>query len=250
MAARVRSSERHILIWIMVVFLLAYGISFVITYTRQRVPRTDTIRRPVIHWMAPVTPVRRTEPHYAVAEMFDPSLLSLPNQRGFSGALWQHESSPTHRDLPPALDLAYGSPPTNQPLPVLLARPALPDLLRQTVRAMPPPTETLELAHAVAGTQSVVFAEGPLANWPVLEQPPLPVLHREAAVRPTIVRVAVNRAGVPLYVTLHRSSGDEAADAQAVQLAREMAFVPRTALNTPTLTWGWLQFQWHTVAGN
>jgi TonB family protein len=250
MAARVRSTERHILIWMIVVFLLAYGISFIITYTRTRVPRADTVRRPVVHWMAPMAPVRQTEPHYATAEMFDPSLLSLPNRHGFSSALWQHAAAAEHRDLPPVLALAYGAPPTNFAVPVLLARAALPDLLRQTISALPSAAEPLELEPVVAGTQSVIHAEGPLADWPVLQQPDLPVLKRDGAVRPTVVRMAVNSAGVPLYVTLHRSSGDETVDAQALQLAREVAFVPRQALDATALTWGWLRFQWHTVAGN
>jgi TonB family protein len=250
MAARVRSAERHILIWIIVVFLLAYGISFVVTYTRQRAPRADTIRRPVVHWMAPLTPARRTEPHYATAEMFDPSLLSLPHRHGFSRALWQHAVAAEHRDLPPTLDLAYGTPPTNLSLPVLLTRTALPDLLRQTVSALPAATETLALEPIVAGTQSVVRAEGPLADWPFLQPPDLPVHKRDSALRPTVVRVAVNSAGAPLYVTLHRSSGDEAVDAQALELAQAVAFVPRQAPGAAAMTWGWLRFQWHTAAGN
>jgi hypothetical protein len=234
----------------MVAFMVAYAINAIVAYTRKRVPRADTIRRPTVYWMAPQRPDRQTEPQYAAAELFDPSLLSLPNRHGFSGALWQHTATPAQRDLPPTIALAYGQSPTNLSLPVLLDRPPLTELVRQNAGGPSAGTGILELEPAAAGTQSVVRAEGALADWPLLQSPELPLLQRDTALRPTLVRVAVTSAGTTLYACLFRSSGDDAVDAQALQWAHEVTFVPRQAPGAAALTWGWLRFQWRTVAGN
>jgi hypothetical protein len=231
-SARPRLNERQVLLWIMIGFVLAYGGAFLLVATRARAARADTTPRPMVRWLAHPT---------RVAELMDPTLLALPNAHGFSGKLWQHGESATHRMQPATVELAYWSPAATNLLPVLLEQPTLPALLRATIHGVAAGTELLPVEPLPVVTQSLAQVEGDLAGRAILRQPVLPALTREAALRPTVVRVGVGEDGTVRYALLHRSCGDEATDAQAVQWAREFVFEPATGL-----AWGWVRFAWQT----
>lgn len=239
-STRSRLSERQVLLWIMIGFVLAYGGAFLLVATRGRAPRADTVQRPVVRWMRPT----EHAPRALAADLMDPTLLSLPNAHGFSGKLWRHEEAATHRIQPSVVELAYWSPVATNPVPVLLEQPALTALLRAAVNGIAAETELLPVERLAAITQSVVQVEGDLAGRVLFRQPALPALTREAALRPAVVRVGVGGDGTVRYALVHRSCGDEATDAQAVQLAREFVFQPQ--VGAAALVWGWLRFEWCT----
>jgi TonB family protein len=65
--------------------------------------------------------------------------------------------------------------------------------------------------------------------------------------RPTQVRVAVAADGTVHYAVLHRPTGNEAADAEALRFARALRFAPRQDTDAAGLTWGLVRFLWATA---
>jgi TonB family protein len=60
------------------------------------------------------------------------------------------------------------------------------------------------------------------------------------------VRVAAAPDGRVRYVALDRSSGNDAADAQALGFARLLQFEPTSSTDPLALTWGVVKFYWAT----
>lgn len=218
---------------------------------------------------APVTPRRVSHPlrflqvpDSLVARLLtelplsEPTLFALPNPYGFSGAAWLKIFPLDHRlyewNEPPLwLSLKLGQmgegflqfARTNRPAPWEVAdKPA-------------PEVAALELpVPGIVVTQSALRVEGELAKRPLVSAPVLPPWpHTDVLVR-TTVQVVVNAAGYPITATvLGPGSGSKAADAAALELAREVRFQPlrqngpEGSLNAGKTTLGNLIFDWHTV---
>ena len=104
-----------------------------------------------------------------------------------------------------------------------------------------------ELPEApISINESVYRVLGTLENRSVVTAPSLSTINSLASLMPTQVRVGVNPDGLVLYALLDRSSGDDAVDAQALDIARQFRFEAEHVNNTPPLTWGVLRFLWAT----
>ncbi len=246
-APRIRFAERHVLLWILVVFLVTYGLAFLFVALRHRVERADTIQRPTVHWM----PAQRLSSQQFYAELMDPSLLSLPNLNGYSRHLWQRSAPAQHRSLAPGVELAYLEPRPAAPVATLLPQAPLAEALRSTV--VKPVTAPMDLPAGPAlepvtfATQSVFHVAGPLADRLVTLRPPLVTVVVPVALRSTRVRIGVSADGTVRYATLQRSSSNEGVDAQAIALAREIRFEPQNRPDEHDIIWGVVRFQWATT---
>ncbi|HVM63198.1 MAG TPA: hypothetical protein VMV72_20225 [Verrucomicrobiae bacterium] len=222
----------------MILFIRFSGVSLVTTnrevpqvYFRPT-PRQDPLSVPV--------------PADVVAEVFDPSLMSLPSVHGFSERLWARKIDAKQRDLgwdQPAAFLGVTIPgmpaPLLQPVPVdqavVTAAEKIPALSEEA-------SDSEALAPPMSVNQSVVRILGPLGDRSVTFTPPLPTVN--SAVPPTQVRVGVDAGGLVLYTMLERSSGDDSVDGRALDLAKQFRFESARDGNASTMTWGVLRFLW------
>ena len=195
---------------------------------------------------------------YRLADLQDPSLMSLPNPHGFSAPLWQRTapaaSLPEHPAPAPAF-LETDIPRQERPL---LAPPALADAARTSAArssvaftdmpttdtgAEDPPTTALDCS-------SMEINHG-LEQLRLLTVPAPPTIPSETPLRPTHTRLAVAADGTVRYAMIERSSGSENADAQALRIVRALRFAPRLADDFSSggrLTWGAARFVWATRA--
>src|SRR5947207_2763304 len=82
--SRFRITERQVLLLIMAASILAYiAAIFVVTY-RQKGQQPDLSRPARVRWMNPQAAQRAPDIRYIIADLLDPSLMSLPNAHGFS----------------------------------------------------------------------------------------------------------------------------------------------------------------------
>ncbi|MCX7886756.1 MAG: hypothetical protein N3B01_05805, partial [Verrucomicrobiae bacterium] len=88
---QLRVSERQTLHMILAVCLIGVLSAFVVVFVRRQSPAPPMARYPLARWISP----RATEAHdwrIRIAELDDPSLMSLPHPRAFSAALWQRQA--------------------------------------------------------------------------------------------------------------------------------------------------------------
>lgn len=242
------------MLWILAGCIVAFGSMFLffrvsgvsLTTNSREVPRINFMPTPR------QDPLLAPGPSYIVAEMFDPSLMSLPSPHGFSQHAWTRRIEATQRDLgwnqqPAFLGVTLpGVPaPLLQPVPVdaaVLAATEKPPALSEESSDNEP------LGASFSINQSVYRVLGALENRGVAYVPSLPTINSSAPLMPTQVRVAANPDGLILYALLYRSSGDDGVDAQALDIARQFRFEAEHASGTPPLTWGVLRFLWATQA--
>jgi len=189
---------------------------------------------------------------YVVADVFDPSLMSLPSPHGFSQHAWTRRIEATQRDLgwnqqPAFLGVTLpGVPaPLLQPVPVEAAvwtATEKPSALSEESNDNEP------LGASFSINQSVYRVLGALENRGVAYEPSLPTINSPAPLMPTQIRVAANPDGLILYALLNRSSGDDGVDAEGLDIARQFRFEAEHTSGTPPLTWGVLRFLWATQA--
>jgi TonB family protein len=246
---RFRVTERQVLLLLMAASLFTYGAIFLLSGFRRRLegpPRTS--QPPRVFWMPAGATASETQPAYFMARYFDPSLMTLPSAHGYSRALWQRRANDTRPTFDPPVELALLEPVAAGEMPVLLAQPPLPLAVQATAKKSPAAPEDIaspdEVVHA--GTQSTVRVEGELASRELVQQPELPVVASGSALRRTRVRIAVTPDGRVQYVTLERSCGNESVDAQALELARQLRFVPSRSADPLALEWTTLRFNWAT----
>jgi hypothetical protein len=127
---------------------------------------------------------------------------------------------------------------------------------------LPAPTATLaevEPLPDTSGHSSLRLAGGLvgrrlLTAFDLPSQPP--TAHMEMLTN-SVVRMMVNAEGLPESLILLSTSGLEAADKLALDLARTARFEPVARYGPPNqppsnsppqLTWGVMLFEWHTVA--
>jgi len=245
---RFRLTERHVLLWIFVGFVIAYGGTFLVVALSGRTPRPETESRPTVRWM---NPQPSANPRYRAAEMMDPSLMSLPNLNGYSRGLWKRGATAQHRVWEPGVELAYLAESTPGEIGTLLAQPAVADAVRWSVdKPVSPPDvagEIASVAVAQAQTQSVFRIENGLATRVLTRPPELPVITSETPLRPSVVRIGVSAEGSVRYAILQRSSGQESADQTALAVARGLEFEPNSGPGTVEVSWGLVRFLWLTA---
>jgi hypothetical protein len=254
---RFRITERRALWLIMGASFLAYAATFIVAGFREHGQPLESSSNPRVHWMRPhPKPAAPANNYYLVADMFDPSLLSLPNRHGFSRALWQHSptANPPGNDWQPTLAFHPIKLPTS--VKPLLNQPELVATLQASAEKLPAviadraaPVETV-----AAPNRTVVLINGQLHGRALVATPKLPALPGSVAVKPTLVRIAVGPDGTVRHALLERSAGNDAADAQALALAPQLRFTPLVLRDahpgnlTENLVWGFAKFVWAVTA--
>ncbi len=188
-----------------------------------------------------------------LAEILDPSLMSLPNAHGFSRQMLNRKVPAAPRSLGWQNDAAYlGTTPGGQ-FPALLKQPSIATFVQNAAvpaLSVPPDGDDAGGELPAAVNQSVVRALGALASQVIVRSPALPTVASETPVRPTRVRIGVAADGTIRFAALERASGNDAADARAVELARQIRFEPLAGVAPETLTWDVLRFLWATTVGD
>lgn len=182
------------------------------------------------------------EHHTLPAETQDPLIFASAHPRGFSGAAWIKSPARNFQigrlDIPPQFLRFEREPaqfPAQQQTPI---RTPLP-FIALNLPPEPPRTSTFEI-------------EGQLAPRPLLKTPPIPVQLHTDVLSNTVVQIAVQSDGFPYTARVVRGSGLRKADADALEIARNLRFAPRVIAaqyqEPPPLEWGQVVFHWHSTA--
>jgi len=201
---------------------------------------------------APQNPFSPSDARYVISSVFDPSLMTLPSAHGFSRGMWRRKIEARQRDLGwdgqpafladrPMEAMRSLLEPTPVDAAVLSAAEKTPALSEES-------NDTEPIESPVSVNQSVVRVLSALEDRGVTFTPPLPVINSSGPIRPTQVRVGVGADGLILYALVDRSCGDEAVDAQALVLARQVRFEAERDSSATSLAWGVLRFLWATQA--
>ena len=199
----------------------------------------------------PAGQLATNDERYVIAEVNDPSLMSLPSPHGFSSEVWERKSEATQRDLGWNEEPAYLEPTAPDALrsllePALLSAAVLSAAEKNT--AQPEESDAEMIQPPVTVNESVFHVLGALANRGVMRTPELPVLNSPAPLRPSQVRIGVGTEGLVRYALLDRSCGTESVDAQAVVLAQQIRFEAEQGSEPSALAWGIVRFLWATQA--
>jgi hypothetical protein len=226
----------------MFVFVRVSGVN--LTSTPRAVPRINVM------FTARQDPLSPADARYVIADVFDPSLMSLPSAHGFSSGAWTRKIEALQRSLgwnqqPSFLGASTPEAPRSllEPVPVDAAVFAAAE---KTPALSQEPDDNTVPDVPLSVNQSVFRVLGALEDRIVVRAPSLPVIDSSAPLRPTQVRVGVGADGLVLYVLLDHSCGDDAVDAQAVSLARQMRFEAEHDSSPTSLAWGVLRFLWAT----
>lgn len=249
-----RMTERQVLLLIMGACLAAYAAAFLFLGLRRKPEPADSAERSVAYWMPPQTQSEPQKIEYVVADLLDPSLMSLPSIHGFSRQLWERQSPARRRNFEPGVKFAFfdaGIPNEIQPL---LQQPSLSNVVQVSAEKSSAQSEEnadTELAAPPPDRSVVRVIEG-IDNFTILQSPELPTITSDAPLRPTRVRIAAVADGTVRYAVLDRSSGNDAtaaqADARALDLAQQIRFEPHRSAAASALTWGVLEFVWATAS--
>lgn len=248
---RFRVTERHILLFILFAAILGYGGAVLFINVRKKVTRADAFRKPIVRWMPPQPTQPGQEIHYAIADLLDPSLMSVPNAHGFSHSMWQRQMPAPHRVVEPPAELAFLDAEPAHELPALLQQPSLVEAMQATTQKLPAESEEAEEIKAVEPPripeESMLRIIEGLQQRPIIVRPTLPRISGEPAPRPTRVRVGVASDGTVHYAMLERSCGNENVDARALDAARRVRFEPQRQADDEVLNWGVILFLWATA---
>ncbi len=189
----------------------------------------------------PAAPPTATAPALA-----DPADFALVGPQSFSGGVWFHPPPVEHRSnewSEPARLLKNGAEAARNPAPAF----ALP---RSYFGLGEPPDPAMRAttASALVRTNSTVRVEGfPVERTPRMDGA-LPAWEHPDVLQPSLVQVTVDELGAVLSATLLASSGLEAADQRALDLARGTVFPPMPDAVGAQIQWGRLIFDWQTLA--
>jgi hypothetical protein len=245
--SRFRVSERQALHFIMVACIIGFVSAFLIAFLRRQTARPAAPKHPLIRWISPRTINTGNSLRSLVAELDDPSLMSLPNPRSFSAALWQHQARLEAQPIQPSNSIAYLDATPPRGLASLLPSTPLPETVRATAKkdeasfAEPLPDETV-----VSPANSAIQFDQPLDSFRLLRVPALPVVASETALRPTAIRLAIAPDGTVAHAMLDRSCGDENADALAINAVRLVRFTFPIETAPRSLLWGTARILWAT----
>ena len=237
MIPRIHIHERHVMMWLLaatVTTIAAGALWLAIAPRTSTKPETTPTTR--LRWM-------HSGQQSLVAEYFDPSVMSLPNARGFSGRAWRHLGPATTTAYEPERAPAFLAFPATAALPVLLVEKPIRDLAQAgTEWTTVAPDNTAPVT--VRMTNSVLAAIGTLGGRNILQRPVLPVAPPGIPVRGARVLVAVTGDGRVRYAVLERSSGNETLDGAAVEAVRQVWFAPEPNADPLALTWGAVRLVW------
>jgi hypothetical protein len=253
---KIRMTERRWLLLITAVCALAAGTTSLIVRLKGQPGKTESAIAPLVYWRPPPTPQQAQSMEYVIADLLDPSLLSLPSLQGFSRDLWEHQLTATRRPFEPGPQFAFMNiqPPSHTQS--LLEQAQLADLVQSSAKkesAAPEDGGADETTPQPAATDhSVMQLVEAIANRQIIQSPDPPTIQSAAPIRPTRVRIAVGADGVVRYAILDRSAGSglasSEADTQALRSAQRIRFDPQLGGEGPALTWGLLRFVWATMA--
>src|SRR6266850_8320100 len=244
-------AQGQLMLWILAGSLMAFGAMFVF-FRVSGVALTASPRElPRIAWMPTVSqdPLLTLDARYVIADMFDPSLMSLPGPHGFSSGAWRQKIGATRRNLgwdeQPAFLAAI---PPGEPRSLLEPTPVDAAVLaaEKTQALSEESSDTAAAEPSMSVNQSIFRVLGALQDRVVVNAPSLPVISSPVALRPTQVRVGVGGDGFVLYALLDRACGDDAVDAQALTFASQVRFEAEHDNSAAPLTWGVLRLLWAT----
>jgi hypothetical protein len=242
-------AQGQLLLWILAGSLVAFGAMFVFFrvsgVSLGTAPREST--RVLMMPTAKQNPFSSSDSRYVVADLFDPSLMTLPSAHGFSRGMWRQKIEAKQRDLGWSEQPAFlAARPTEAPTSLLEPTPvdtAVLSAAEKTFALSEESNDNEAIEPPMSINQSVLRVVNALEDRSVTYSPPLPIMNSSAPIRPTQVRVGVGANGLVLYALLDRSSGDETVDAQALALARQIRFEAGHDDSTP-MAWGVLRFLW------
>jgi TonB family protein len=245
---RFRFSERHVLMLVLTVSFVSFAAAFFLGGLHRRATPLAPTEQARIHWMPSQEGVPST-PQSVLADLFDPSLMSLPNAHGFSSLMWRRTAEAAPRIFSPPAELALLDPNTDGEMAVLLPETSLTNSGRSVVERLPAMAQegvTEEVAEVTSiFTQSILHVEGALEQRGLQMHPELPAItSAEGGLRPTHVRLAVAPDGRVRYAALDRSSGNDAVDTQALEVTSQLRFEPASSADPLTLTWGVIKYYW------
>ena len=186
----------------------------------------------------------------------DPMLLALPSLRGFSGPAWlefappdyqpaEPEESPYWLQLQPS---AFGADFASLLATSSIAPPLVADKPIPRLRSYEPNP----LVSSIT-TESRLRIEGDLAGRPLLNPVELPPWRNSEVLSNTVVQVAADADGVPVFTAVLGQSGSKDVDNYALDVAGRARFQPLRRSRAPgvpppeNLAWGSFVFQWHTI---
>lgn len=240
-------------LWLMAIvgmFLLQSGIIFVAskrTMERQRPPAPAP-------WFSLAGPDSKT-----LLSLMDPTLFARPHPRGFTGRA---------RLATPELDERFADPPE-----ATAKSQFLPMSLGEIGRALSAFVETNSIANPFVSsepasqiaipalapvkplrTQTMVKIEGNLAARRMVAVLSVSSWASAGLLTNTVVKLCVDGRGRPVTTALVSSSGDRAADLEAMEQANRARFeeVARGGAGggadpATLLDWGWLVFEWNSL---
>ena len=185
---------------------------------------------------------------YVVADLFDPSVMSLPSPHGFSRPLWQHGAPVKYRPADWGAAPSFLERVAVSAMPSLLKQPPLID----TVQSMADKGATwiedaaVEPVTVAPSENRTLFLVSGLAGRAPVRMPSLPVVTNETALKPTRVRIGVAPDGTVRFVSVERSCGKETVDTQAVELAQQIRFEPAMDPKASSVDWGLVKIFWAT----
>ncbi len=237
MIPRIHIHERHVLMWLLaatVTTITIVALWLVVLPRAGNKPDSPVPTR--LRWMHPGQPS-------LVAEYFDPSVMSLPDARGFSRHAWYHFAPVTIVTYEPDRAPAFLVLPVHAALPVLLAEKPIDELVQAGTEwtTVAPVSAATAIARM---TNSVLEVVGLLRGRNILQQPALPLAPPGLPVRMARVSLAVTSDGRVRYAVLERSSGNEALDGAAVAAVRQVWFTPEPNAHPLALTWGSVRLVW------
>ena len=236
MIPRIRIHERHVLMWLLGVTMATIAVGALwLGLNHHEEHKLAPGGSAQVRWMRPGQ-------QSIIADYFDPSVMSLPNPRGFSAAAWRHFAPASQALYVTDRAPAYLPQPPAAPLAVLLPEPALDQLAQTEIVPTIIVTEpdSIEVIHA--GTNSVIELTGALIRRRLVQVPVLPLA--SPAARTTRVLVAVTGAGRVRYAAVERSSGNEQLDGAAVAAVRQVWFAPEPNVDPLSETWGTVRLLW------
>lgn len=238
--------------WIRVIALLFLGQLFLTWVLAERVVRPV---REAQHG-APVAFLTLPSANLAVhqhPEVAGATLFALVDPRSFSGTAWlrsEQRESPLTEWKEPDFWLAANPDRLGLPFqrfiqtnaPQLTSAAVIPAYERTPISVPPAPHPT----------QSSLVVAGELGARKLLADPAIPLWPLAGTLRPTHVSLAVDASGDVFSAVVENSSGDAAADEQALSIVQQLRFAP-AAKRPPKspigadLIWGTVILRWQTT---
>ena len=144
---KLRMTERQVLLLIMGACLAAYAGAFLFVAVRRKPQQTDSTARSVGYWMPQQPQPQAQKIEYVVADLLDPSLMSLPSVHGFSRQLWERQSPAKRRDFKPSVEFAFLDAEVPAEIQPLLEQPSLADVVQVSAEKSSAQSEEMRMLN-------------------------------------------------------------------------------------------------------